>query len=275
MLFSLLASCLYISDNEVVGRLVVDSGDTDSGDTDTDTDSADTDSADTDTDSADTDSGDTDTAIDTGVGCVALVFDDGTDSVTVPSPDNVVTESKWTVEAWIYYEGTPGAIFQKWMYALEDRQLQITTDGFYGAIYMTSETPSVYGVAPVPEDTWTHIAMVLNGSELMLFQDGSLASLSGAGSSTGAGISTGDVVLGFLDRGDDIDAMGGAIADLRLSDNARYTRPFTPATRLVSDVNTLALWALNEGSGERAADTSIHGNDGVIAGATWGERPCR
>ena len=122
----------------------------------------------------------------------------------------------------------------------------------------------------------THVAMVLNGTELLLFQDGEPVNVVPVTSQTGAPISTGDVVLGGLDRtGVPIDGVGGAIADLRLSGIARYTTPFTPEPHLASDADTLALWALNEGAGERAVDTSGRGNDGTISGATWSERPCR
>ena len=46
----------------------------------------------------------------------------------------------------------------------------------------------------------------------------------------------------------------GSMAELRISSVARYTAPFIPQVNLETDSDTLALWRLNEGSGNTATD---------------------
>ena len=57
------------------------------------------------------------------------------------------------------------------------------------------------------------------------------------------------------------------IDNLRISNTARYTSNFTPATSFTSDSNTVALYRFNTGSGTTVSDNSSHGYTGILQGS--------
>jgi hypothetical protein len=59
----------------------------------------------------------------------------------------------------------------------------------------------------------------------------------------------------------------GWIAEVRVSNVARYNTPFTPQTRFVTDSQTLALYHFDEGQGTIVSDSSGNGNTGTIQGS--------
>lgn len=61
----------------------------------------------------------------------------------------------------------------------------------------------------------------------------------------------------------------GTIDQLRVSKVARYTDHFDPITNVSNDDATLALYNFDEGQGDVLKDSSGHGNDGRITGASW------
>ncbi|MCA9052536.1 MAG: DUF1080 domain-containing protein [Planctomycetaceae bacterium] len=61
----------------------------------------------------------------------------------------------------------------------------------------------------------------------------------------------------------------GTIHELRISDKARYTKEYVATFDLPSDADTRALYKFDEGAGTVLHDTSGHGHDGKIIGATW------
>ena len=61
----------------------------------------------------------------------------------------------------------------------------------------------------------------------------------------------------------------GNLYQLRISNNARYTDAFEPQEPLQSDGSTVALYRVDEASGNRLEDISGSGNHGKVVGATW------
>ena len=61
----------------------------------------------------------------------------------------------------------------------------------------------------------------------------------------------------------------GTIDEVRISNIARYSKDFTPASRFVNDEHTMALYHFDEGSGDVLKDSSGNGHDGKIVGARW------
>jgi cysteine-rich repeat protein len=62
----------------------------------------------------------------------------------------------------------------------------------------------------------------------------------------------------------------GYLDDVRISNTARYSSTFTPATSLTADASTIGLWRFEEGSGATAADSSSSGyTASLVSGATW------
>ncbi|TWU05460.1 serine/threonine protein kinase [Stieleria varia] len=63
--------------------------------------------------------------------------------------------------------------------------------------------------------------------------------------------------------------MVGAIGEARISMNARYHDDFVPEFNFKSDEHTLALYHVNEGSGDILHDSSGNEHHGKIIGAKW------
>ena len=209
-------------------------------------------------------------------GCWALFFDDPTDFATVRGPKNVTKADAWTVEAWVYYESNDGSIFQKWGYNVEDRQLRIAGDLAVGAIATSSaDAGEVYSSTAIERNEWTHLAMQWIGSSgaIELWVNGDKHDVDSPGGTPLD--ANADIVLGYINRELEVDAIGGAIADVRLSNNARYEKAFVPEAELVPDAATMGLWKFDEGDGAYALDTSVNKQDAQITGATWAKRPCR
>ena len=61
----------------------------------------------------------------------------------------------------------------------------------------------------------------------------------------------------------------GIIDEIRISNTARYTEDFTPEKRFENDEHTLALYHMDEGSGDVLKDSSGNGHHGKIFGAKW------
>lgn len=61
----------------------------------------------------------------------------------------------------------------------------------------------------------------------------------------------------------------GFVDELRVSSTVRYTADFQPPRRFVSDVDTLALYHCDEGSGNVLIDASGRNNHGRLRNAKW------
>jgi len=67
----------------------------------------------------------------------------------------------------------------------------------------------------------------------------------------------------------------GFIAEVRISASSRYASDFQPEPRLSPDASTIALWHLDEGSGDAALDSGPSQLSGSIFGASWVLAPIR
>jgi hypothetical protein len=119
-------------------------------------------------------------------------------------------------------------------------------------------------------NTWHHFALVRNGNDLLCFADGvqkgSTEDITGLDLT---GLSNG-IKIGSIFYATDLWDMDGKEAEVRISDIARYTSGFTPATeRFTSDANTLLLIHGDENGGGTAAFTDS-GNTGHTVTPTGG-----
>jgi len=119
--------------------------------------------------------------------------------------------------------------------------------------------------------TWMHVALTWDDAgdrKARLWIDGTLRNTASAG--VGAVVSDAAQNLRF---GNISSYFRGGIGWARLSNNVRYSAPFTPSARdtvPTVDGNTVELWAVDEGTGLTvAASVSSPTNDGAITGATW------
>jgi hypothetical protein len=113
-----------------------------------------------------------------------------------------------------------------------------------------------------------HLAAVWDGSDLRLFVNGK-ESLKNPAAVVKPTAHQGITIVGAGYGGVRMFYFQGEIDELRVSNSARYSRDFTPASRFEPDHETLALYHFDEGSGDKLTDFSSHGHYGRIVGAKW------
>jgi hypothetical protein len=206
---------------------------------------------------------------------------DGVDGeVTVP--DNAAYNlgaGAFTIEAWASLDAPLGLGEQativghsagvgeqdKWVFNLE--AVVGAEDDMDLAFHVNSPSAPVGGEFPVralvnlPAGRFHHFALVRDGVDLRLYVNGKLVQ-----ATTWAG-SIGDPAAPLtIGRVESMGPFPGAVADVHLSDVARYSADFVPPMTSGADSNTLGLWRLDETSGAAAVDASLTANDGAHAG---------
>ena len=193
------------------------------------------------------------------VGAGAMAFDGTGDYLTLSSSSGnelIAGSGSWTIEGWLKWDGSQAGIFmeqgdaasralQIWIQADGDIQVYLSdTDGSYPFNEVSGTTLTAH--------TWTHIALVKNGSAITLYKDGARDSVID-GSTTQSTINTSSypLYIGTYNAGAGSD-WSGYMDQVRISRVVRYTgASFTvPTTAFTDDINTgLLLNAdLNQGT---------------------------
>ncbi|MFZ9982903.1 MAG: LamG-like jellyroll fold domain-containing protein, partial [Cyclobacteriaceae bacterium] len=142
---------------------------------------------------------------------------------------------------WAYFQGTSGAVENS---GAHGRGPSLTTTG-----------------------VWYHVAMQYDGAVFKLFINGVLKEE--ITKPVGIIGDNGDVVINrhTWDSGSS-SRLTGKIDEVRISNMARYGGNFTPPVNAFgTDVNTLALYHFNEGSGSAIIDSSGNGINGFTVGS--------
>lgn len=124
-------------------------------------------------------------------------------------------------------------------------------------------------VTNVCDGAWHHWAVVMsnNGTNMQDYLDG--VAYNNGGSCTQVLLSASAPL--FIGRAVWVAAhWQGNIAEVRLSNTARYTGNFTPATSFTVDANTVAYYNFSDGSGSTLTDQSGNGHHGTLKKATPG-----
>lgn len=197
----------------------------------------------------------------------ALSFDGG-DFVTITDSTSLAVTSAITVEGWIKFTslGTAVPIFNR------------RTAGNVGGVSLETDTADntkfvfwVYSggswrsasttTGAISANTWHHVAGTFDGSTIRVFVDGTLL-----GSTSHSGTindpSSPSVTLGSNIQGSQ--KLVGLLDEVRVSNSARYSQSFSPLRRYSTDANTVAIWHLDEGSGQSLTDSSGNGNSGTL-----------
>jgi hypothetical protein len=210
----------------------------------------------------------------------------------------------FAIEAWVYvksYNGGHG-VLNRWVAANGDLELT------FGAPEPLpfAELPST---APVPShvlatwgfvrpdlwittaaseqpsaNAWHHLATSYGNGSLRLYVDGRRVGSMDSTERIANGQNT--LYIGATSRSERAfdKALGdswwppidGYIAEVRISSTNRYPNDtFVPDRRLASDAATIALWHLDEGTGDTATDSGPNHLDGAIVGPTWVAAPSR
>jgi hypothetical protein len=125
----------------------------------------------------------------------------------------------------------------------------------------------VFGGFAFTVPAWHHWAMTCSAGVATSWVDG--VSVGTTTCYDPGNMSTATMYLGAGEDGGPY-RLTGRIAEVRVSNIARYTAAFTPQTRFVSDANTMMLLHFDEGTGTTAFDSSGNNNNGTLNGAvTW------
>jgi len=229
----------------------------------------------------------------------ALAFEGPYDRVEVPSTPLLDVPQDFTIEAWVMVESFAGGhgVFNRWLSTAGDIQLTFGTPEILSKAELPAQEPvpshtlaawgylgtnswiTVYSSMLPTTGAWHHVASSYGGGALKLYVDGSRW-----GITNGTGrIANPDsrVFIGATSRSEmPIDPsvgerwwppIHGLIAEVRISGTDRYTVDFAPDRRLAADAATIALWHLDEGNGNLAADSGPNHLNGTVVNATWVE----
>jgi hypothetical protein len=135
---------------------------------------------------------------------------------------------------------------------------------------------SLMAIYPDP-DKWTHIAVTrqlidpVEGSYYWrLFYNGLKVQevISSYEPTSGEGIT-----IGLTRPGDILFNWGweGNISQVRISNIVNYPdgNSFAPSVNLTDNLNTVALWSLNQSEGDSISGAGVYGTDGVVYNPNW------
>lgn len=209
----------------------------------------------------------------------ALYFDGVDDYVEIPNSITMDVSASYTFEAWIYLEssGTSGVwvyrgFFRRGSYGTTASEIEIYTQpyvsGYNGKLTVVHNRAGSFGYryfTPFPLDTWVHLAVTWDGTTAKAYYNGEEQ------------ISTGTSVVdsavsdkpSYIGHGYKTAFMKGKIDEVRISNIARTSFNLISAPEV--DINTVALWHLDESVGTIAYDDEDTGNsnNGIISGASW------
>lgn len=197
--------------------------------------------------------------------CVSLKFD-GVNDIVNALHINTMT---WTVEAWFYPTkmGSEQVIVSQINDTMEEfKNFELGT--LNGRPYIFGPNGVAWNMVvaadPVTMNEWHHIAGIYDGVAVQLAVDGVLED-----QVIPTAFNNGTIPLHIGGRPGDPYWFGGEIFEVRVSSTPRYDDDFVPQIGFANDVDTLALYRLDEGMGTMAADSSAQNNDGTIVGPTW------
>jgi hypothetical protein len=203
----------------------------------------------------------------------ALDFDGDDDLVTVSDDAALDITSALTVEAWV--KGTDDDTQRRVISKADAYMMRLNPTGEGGGIggsgrfsgFITiSGTAEPRVSTSFPADSWSHFAMVYNGSTLKLYKDGAeVDSVSRSGS---IDTNANDLLFG----GGGSVVWDGQITKVRVWNVERTAQEI--AASYLRDLNgneagLAGYWPFDEGSGATVADNTSNGNDGTITGAAW------
>ena len=201
----------------------------------------------------------------------ALQWDDKTCGIHVPRL-KFDGSTPLTIEAWTEPRGSAASLDAKPRRLFYHPLLSVNFTSSGGWMLQTrteeesvSETDEVAHGMP---SGLSHVAAIFIGGKLKLFVDGRLRLIEPSGTMLRS--VSGDPFL--IGDGPESGAQHylGTIDEIRISRIARYEGDFTPERRLKSDVDTLALYHCDEGTGYFAADASGNGRDLFLSDSQFG-----
>ncbi|RJO70442.1 MAG: hypothetical protein C4523_05350 [Myxococcales bacterium] len=198
----------------------------------------------------------------------ALEFD-GTGSVTLSEKTLIRQLDSATIEAWVNLSvpdplaASPMDGHILYIDGLQGHEVTILKVFYEGGVAF-DEWNSTTGwvrawteAGVVPMDRWTHIAAVKYPGWREIYVDGARVLKEAISQPEPPEQQSVPASAGLWTY--------GAIDELRLSGVARYAEDFTPPVRHEPDADTVALWHMDEGSGQTIAD-EVESREGTLEG---------
>ncbi|MCC9604692.1 protein kinase [Blastopirellula sp. JC732] len=208
-----------------------------------------------------------------------LSFDGEDDFVVLEDfqlgPQSDSAQEGYTVEGWV----SIAAALETNQTAFDFRTNQIKISAYTDASpknvwrSVSRSIATREGVIPVGESVklnqFVHVAGVWDGKRHTFFMNGKFF----GGDRLIAEASDSNIVanlyLGRKPPHEGENLFKGVFRQFRISQGARYTQDFVPDERFQADEDTLVLYRFDEGHGDVLKDSSGHGHDAKIEGATW------
>jgi hypothetical protein len=206
--------------------------------------------------------------------CHAARFDGLNAILTAPAQSYLTPTGSFTIEAWVYpttstgerviagHWGDPASGTASYVLLLDTGghvSLKVSKTGTDTVAATTTQTVAV--------NQWNHVAGVFDSAAATLYAFVGGASPGTSTLSSGPHPPVPDLPLhlGRYSAATPTESpFTGFLSDVSLSSSARYTAAFTPPSSIKADASTLALYHLDESSGQNAADSSIYGNVGSL-----------
>jgi hypothetical protein len=161
--------------------------------------------------------------------------------------------SSFTIEMWVYLSSTTASQDLYTKRVDSTKQVSVTlliNSGAHLQLVASTSSANVWdfnsaATATIPLNTWTHVALVRNGNNWAVYQNGvAVISLTNSGTLSDDG--SYPMIGGASDRW----PVNGRIDEVRISNIARYTSAFSVSTtRFDHDDNTLVLMHLDGSQG--------------------------
>jgi hypothetical protein len=174
-------------------------------------------------------------------GATSIKFDGSGDWITTPAHTEFNFSGDFTIECWLYWDGTSGEILnfdagggggsRDLRLFFEGVKLKWVSQDIGGNGFLESSNT-------IPTNTWTHIAVVRSGNTLTGYNEGVVMNTPITVSGSLSGTST--VHIG----GPGDNHYAGYMDEIRLSNSARYTSAFNgsvPNAIFTADANTILL----------------------------------
>jgi len=240
----------------------------------------------------------------TAAGPCALYFNGPYDRVEIADSPSLDVPQDFAIEAWVFLKSYAGGhgVLNRWVPGMEDIELTFGVPEPLPFAELPSNDPvpshvlatwgfvkpdlwiSTISSTQPTVGAWHHLASSYGGGSLRLYLDG--VQVGSADSTDRIANAPNIFYIGATARSEHAFDMSkgnwwwppidGYIAEVRISSKNRYAMMnFVPDHRLVADAATIALWHLDEGTGESALDSGSHHLSGTIKGARWAPAPAR
>ena len=207
----------------------------------------------------------------------ALDFDGSNDYVDLPSSNAVSGLSTFTIEEWVYWDGTnTGCIYGEGNSSSNNPMFSIiprSTDS--GGIELVYRDGSATGLVAqpttgvIPTNEWAHVVVTKTSStNIKVYIDGTLTD--DLDFTAPSSWTVTDVGIGRRKRASGGDYFNGKIDEVRIWDDVRTQAEIKANMHKEltgSESNLVAYYKFNESSGTTASDETSNSNDGTLNGS--------